>query len=235
MTWVILFIYSCHLIYWLESFYLLTPVISFIDSSHFIYWLQSCHLLTRVILFIDSSHLFIDSNHLFIDSNHFIYWPESFYYWLESIYWLTPVMLFIDSSHFFLGPLYGFAMDHRRPTTPSILSPEGSFSPYKSPLCEQYLGCIDEAPLEVNYHYHGSVDISTTNAPIEDRTKGRDSLRCNLPLAKQKSAVRAIFGVFWRGATGEAWSKLPLPRFCGYLNNKYSNRESDKRAWFAEV
>jgi len=57
---------------------------------------------------------------------------------------------------------------------------------------------FDEAPLErreANYHYHGSVDIST-NAPIEDRTKGRDSLRCNLPLAKQKSAVRATFGVF---------------------------------------
>jgi hypothetical protein len=36
---------------------------------------------------------------------------------------------------------------------------------------------------EAKYPRYGSVDISTTNAPIEDRTKGRDSLRCNLPLA----------------------------------------------------
>jgi len=36
---------------------------------------------------------------------------------------------------------------------------------------------------EAQYHHHDPVDISTTNALIEDRTKGGDSLRCNLLLA----------------------------------------------------
>jgi len=33
------------------------------------------------------------------------------------------------------------------------------------------------------YNYHGSVDTSTTNTPTENRTKGDDSLRRNLPSA----------------------------------------------------
>ena len=113
---------------WLESiylftrvilFYLLTLVMSFIDSSHAIYWLKSCHLLTSVMPFIDSSHSI---------------------YWLVSSYLLAWVILFIDSSHFIFGvPLYGFAMDHRRPTTPSILAPEGNFFVIQSPVCERYL------------------------------------------------------------------------------------------------
>ena len=81
MTWVVL-IYSCHLIYWLASFYLLTLVMSFI-------WLESFYLLAQVILFMDFSHI--------------IYWLESFYlltshliYWLVSFYLLTWVILFVE-------------------------------------------------------------------------------------------------------------------------------------------
>jgi len=35
---------------------------------------------------------------------------------------------------------------------------------------------------EAKCHHYGSVDISTTDAPIENQTKGCDSLRCNLLL-----------------------------------------------------
>ena len=55
-------------------------------------------------------------------------------------------------------PLYGFTMVHRRPTTPSILSPEGNFRHSKSAVraifgCTTGLGqakirVFDEAPLE---------------------------------------------------------------------------------------
>ena len=67
-------------------------------------------LSTRVILWIDWVILFIDSCRLI--------------YWLESSYWV---------------PLYGFATDHQRPTTPSILAPEGNFFVIQSPVCERYL------------------------------------------------------------------------------------------------
>jgi len=84
MTWVILFIYSCHLIYWLESFYLLTLVMSFIDSSHFIYWLKSFYLWTSVMSFIDSSHS--------------IYWLVSSYLWLESFYFWSAALRIRNGS-----------------------------------------------------------------------------------------------------------------------------------------
>jgi len=74
-------------------------------------------------------------------------------------------------------------MDHRRPATPSIL-----------PLCERYLVCYwpgagkNRVCREAKYYHHyGSVDISTINAPIEDRTKGG----CNLPLA---NGMKNFFG-----------------------------------------
>ena len=77
-------------------------------------------------------------------------------------------------------------MDHRRSTRPSILASEGDFFVIQlCPLCERYLG-LGQAKSGVSRSKiprYGSVDISTTNAPIEDRTKGHDSLRCNLPLA----------------------------------------------------
>ena len=39
-----------------------------------------------------------------------------------------------------------------------------------------------EAPLLpcANHRHHGSVNTSTTNAPIKNQTKGGDSLRCNI-------------------------------------------------------
>jgi len=45
------------------------------------------------------------------------------------------------------------------------------------------IGCLVKGRVLANHRHHGSVNTSTTNAPIEVRTKGRDSLRCNLPLA----------------------------------------------------
>jgi len=228
MTWVILFIYSCHLIYWLESFYLLTLVMSFIDSSHFIYWLKSFYLWTSVISFIDSSHSI---------------------YWLVSSYLLARVILFIESSHFIFGvPLYGFAMDHRRPTTRSILAPEGNFFVIQSPVCERYLDVLlgkNRVCREVQYHHYGPVNISTTNAAIEDRTNGGDSQRCNLPSANgiKKLNWFCIAGcemivIGWGGVLATRCCGrvgiLPPRRFCEYFN-QCSNRESDKRRWFAEV
>jgi len=77
-------------------------------------------------------------------------------------------------------------MGHRRPTTPPILSPEETFSSYKSPLCERYLGKNPggaTAEARSKYHYPDSVDISTSNDPIEDPLKGGDPVRRNLTLA----------------------------------------------------
>jgi len=71
-----------------------------------------------------------------------------------------------------------------RPTTLSILASEGNLTLF---AVRAIFGCatgLGQAKIgEAKYHHYGSVDISTTNAPIEDRTKGCDSLRCNLPLA----------------------------------------------------
>ena len=43
--------------------------------------------------------------------------------------------------------------------------------------------------LVVIHHHHGSVNTSTTNAPIKNRAKGGDSLRCNISTATLKILI----------------------------------------------
>ena len=160
MTWVNLFIYSCHLIllidsghvvYWLESCHLLAQVMPFIDFSHAIYWLESFYLLTRVILFIGLSH--------------FIYWLESFYFWSAALRTRNGSPPAYNAIH---SCAWGKLFRHTKSGVRAIFgSATGSG---KNRVCR-----------EAQYHHDGLVDISTTNASIEDRTKGDDSLRCNLP------------------------------------------------------
>ena len=74
--------------------------------------------------------------------------------------------------------------------------PREAFSSFKRSLHEAKSGCFDEAPRQrrdAKYHYHDSVDISTANAPIEDRTKGGDSLRRNL--THKKTYLVSIFQI----------------------------------------
>jgi len=140
-------------------------------------------------------------------------------------------------------PLYGFAMDHRRPTTPSILAPEGNFFVVQSPVCERYLYVLlgkNRVCREAQYHHHGPMDIATTYASIEDRTKGDDSLRYNLLsangikklnwfyIAGCEMIVMAWGGVLATRCCGRV-GILPPRRFCEYFNNQCSNRGSDKR------
>ena len=83
-----------------------------------------------------------------------------------------------------------------RATTPPILPPEGNSFVIQKSAVRGKIWVFDEALLqrrEAKYHYHDSVDISTTNAPIEDRTKGGDSLRRNL--THKKTYLVSIFQI----------------------------------------
>jgi len=89
-----------------------------------------------------------------------------------------------------MGAIFGGALGLREAEI-TILA---SFSVIQSPLCGRYLGvllgcgtCFGEAPkldrIAKYHHNHCSVDTSTTNAPIENWTKGDDFLWCNVPSA----------------------------------------------------
>jgi len=91
----------------------------FIDSCHFIYWLRPFLLLIQAIFFIGSNHFiycesFIDSNNLFIDSTHLIYWLESFCLLTRAILFITPAILFIELSHiiYWLESFYLLTQSH---------------------------------------------------------------------------------------------------------------------------
>jgi len=88
-------------------------------------------------------------------------------------------------------------MDHRRPQGYPFLRLRETFSSYNFVRCASDIWAgKNRVCREAKYHHYGSVDISTTNAPIEDRTKGRDSLMFNLPLANgiKKLLWFQIFG-----------------------------------------
>ena len=89
----------------------------------------------------------------------------------------------------------------------------------------------------VNYHHHyGSVNTSTTNVLIGNQTKGGDFLKCSLLSA---NGIKDLIGFASlavksnqspvKNLDAPLGDEPPPPRLYEYLNNQYSNKESDKR------
>jgi len=98
--------------------------------------------------------------------------------------------------------------------------------------------------------HHSSVNISTTNVPIHNQTKGGDSVRYNLLSTNSikklnwfcivgceiiATSLQSKIGCLARRCCSLHHHHHRWRRFCEYLSNQGSNRDSDKRRWFSDT